>query len=142
MISSECPTPEPRQLSRGAMLFRQIAALGLFVLWIAALAIVARLVRKEDWDVGMKVGISSLVIAVALLVSFLWFVTLAPVSRSLRLGVGGVCLVLGIVLASVLRLEGVDGSLTPKFALRWAPKADSQLAEPEIQPGVSQVDLA
>jgi outer membrane protein assembly factor BamB len=72
---------------------------------------------------------------------FLWFVFLAPVSRRTRtiagvLGLGIVCFG-----AATLRIEGVTGDIYPRVRFRWSPHADQTLGKVQAAEGET-VDLA
>lgn len=72
---------------------------------------------------------------------FLWFVFLSPVSRTARtcLGIAGVGLVL--VALAVFRIEGVTGDIVPQLRFRWSPHADQTLGKLETNGSGEPVNL-
>lgn len=102
---------------------------------VASLATAIALVRW-GW-LGVFVGsvideavenILSLILGFTAIVSLLlWLVMESSHSRGLRYGLVGVIASLVAFTAAVVRIEGVNGDLVPRFAWRWSPSADRRL---------------
>ncbi len=72
---------------------------------------------------------------------FVWFVALSRASRTVRLRVGLVGVVLVVLTAAMFRIEGVTGDILPRLRSRWAPHDDQTLAKLETPADSDPVDL-
>jgi len=73
-------------------------------------------------------NILSLILGFTALVSLMaWLVLESSHGRWLRYGLPAGLLALAAVAAAVLRIDGVNGDLVPRFAWRWSPAADRRL---------------
>jgi outer membrane protein assembly factor BamB len=72
------------------------------------------------------------------IVLFLWFVAWGPASRAVRLGVGLLGFASLAAAFAVLRIDGVNGDIEPRFSFRWSPRADELLPRAA---GGDEVDL-
>ncbi|HEV3136612.1 MAG TPA: PQQ-binding-like beta-propeller repeat protein [Pirellulales bacterium] len=67
------------------------------------------------------------IVALSLILLFLWFVFLGPATRSLRAQVGIVALVIAAAVVGMVRIESVSGNIWPKLRFRWTPHTDETL---------------
>ena len=72
---------------------------------------------------------------------FVWFVALSRASRTVRVRVGLIGVVLVALTAAMFRIEGVTGDILPRLRLRWAPHDDQTLAKLETPTDSDPVDL-
>jgi outer membrane protein assembly factor BamB len=113
---------------------------------IASLAAAIALVRA-GW-LGAVVGsvvdeavenILSLILGFTALVSLLaWLVFESSHPGRLRLGVPAGLAAIVVVAAALLRIDGVNGDLVPRFAWRWSPPADRRLES--LRPAAAVAD--
>lgn len=61
-----------------------------------------------------------IVIGLATIVLFLWFLFFAPVSRSARVRVAVVAALLAVTFGITFKVEGFTGDIRPRLRLRWA----------------------
>ena len=96
-----------------------LAATGLAVLWLA---------KGVDRDERNFFTIP--IVALTLLVLFLWLVLWADISRRARGAVVGAALVVLAVPLLALRLEGFTGDFVPRIEFRWRARPDERLELP------------
>lgn len=116
-------------------------------LTIVAVAIVvvgvAKFLDVAEWVPPAEAYLARLaMIALAIILLFLWFVFFGPASHKLRTRVGVAGAVLVAALAGTFQVERVTGDIEPTFRFRWAPRADEALPKVSDKAGAdSQVDL-
>jgi outer membrane protein assembly factor BamB len=81
-------------------------------------------------------------VGVTLILLFLWFVFMAPVSRAARMRVGVVGLALVGLAFVVFRVEDVSGDIVPRLRFRWSRHADQALPKIETAADAPTVNLA
>ncbi|MBI3838775.1 MAG: PQQ-like beta-propeller repeat protein [Planctomycetia bacterium] len=82
------------------------------------------------------------IIALSLILLFLWFVLLGPATRSLRTRVGAITVVVALGVLGTIRIENVSGNIWPKLRFRWTPHADETLARPSTEALDAAVNLS
>lgn len=86
------------------------------------------LLSSERMGTGMQRSVIAAMVAITSFLALIWFTLFAPISSKVRHAVAGTTLGIILVLVAILRLEEVDGGLRPRFAFRWTPTHDEQLA--------------
>lgn len=118
---------------------------------IVALCLIATIaLRRFDRQVQAAIpvidpaviNIITLVLGFVALASLVgWFLLRSGYSRSARQGVAIGLVVLLVVAVATLRIDGVDGDMTPRFAWRWTKTADHGLAAIQPASAPAAVDL-
>ena len=82
------------------------------------------------------------IVALASILTFLWFVFLGPATRALRARVGTIVVLLVLAVVGTVRIESVSGNIWPKLRFRWAPHADEILPKAPTETSDTAVNLA
>jgi len=152
--TTESKVPSSKE-SKGAAVAGRKGSLypGWLAFGVAALLLLAIVaLRTFDAQVSARFPVidPAIINIITLIVAFfafdsilLWFLLHPGFSRPLRWGVGvGLFVAIAAAFAAI-RIDGVAGDLTPRFAWRWSPPIDAQLTplETKTASNVSTVDL-
>ncbi len=108
-------------------ILRRIIVIALLLCWLAAIGFGVWANLNERWGSGMRLAATILPVLFCCFLSLVWFALLAPLRPKVRWGITLAIVAVCVALVATLRLEEVTGGLRPRFAFRWAPRADERL---------------
>jgi outer membrane protein assembly factor BamB len=137
-------TPPSEQATRPAQPAARRPILPIVIVAVETVALMAlEYAEQAEWLSPANAFLTKFSTAgVTVILLFLWFVFLSPVSRKVRTRVGIIGAALVALAFLAFRIEGVTGDILPRLQFRWSRHADQLLAKIEPNTTSTQpVDL-